>query len=122
MWSRVAEIFNPYRELGTHIDMENKKRCKRRKCKIGSLLYVLYNYWDTPNVEGNEVLGVFLNLSDAILAMKSAADSLKAEYPSDFWEEDFTWQDELEIHLGSQKDNPGYATIYCWTISEEELQ
>lgn len=122
MWSKMAEFFNPYREIGTHINMEKKKRSKRRKSKIDPQVYVLYTYWNTPDTEGNEVLGVFLNLSDAILAMKSAAESLKAQYPSDYWEEDFTWQDELEIHLGSQKDNPSYATIYCWTISEEVLQ
>lgn len=122
MWSKAAELFNPYREIGAQINMEKKKRSKRRKCKIGYQVYVLYTYWNTPDTEGNEVLGAFLNLSDAILAMKSAAESLKVQYPSDYWEEDFTWQDELEIHLGSQKDNPSYATIYCWTISEEVLQ
>ncbi len=101
---------------------EKNKRSTRRKCKTGFQVYVLYTYWDTPDTEGNEVLGVFLNLSDSILAMKSAAESLKVQYPSDYWEEDFTWRDELEIHLGSQKDNPSHATIYCWTISEETLQ
>ena len=84
MWSKAAELFNPYREIGAHINMEKEKRSKRRKCKIGSQVYVLYTYWNTPNTEGSEVLGVFLNLSDAILAMKTAAESLKAQYPSDY--------------------------------------
>lgn len=95
---------------------------ERLACRSNLRVYVLHSYWDTPDTEGNEILGVFANLSDAIIAMKSAAKNLKDEYPVDYWEEDFTWQGELEIHLGSQKDNPSYATIYCWTISEEVLQ
>lgn len=95
---------------------------KQTKSEEGSQIYVLHSHWDTPDTEGNEVVGVFLNLSDAFIAMKSAAETLKAEYPSDYWEEDFTWQDEFEIHLGSQKGNSKYATIYCWTISEVVVQ
>lgn len=85
-------------------------------------VYVLYRYWDTPDNEGNEVMGAYRNAEKAMADMKADAAATKACYPADFWEDDFTWENEREIHLGQGSDIYGPATIYCWTIDNVEVQ
>ncbi len=72
-------------------------------------VYVLHRYWDTPDNEGNEIM----------------AAATKAYYSSqpNFWDEDMTWEEELEIHLGRNARSFGeLAVIYCWEIVEKEVQ
>lgn len=87
------------------------------------IVYVLHRHWDGPCCEGNDIMGVYWNVDDAIDDMKSDAAVIKAEYPTDFWEDDMTWEDDREIHLGYDDIN-GFepATIYCWEITEFEIQ
>ena len=88
-------------------------------------VYVLHRYWDTPDNEGNEIMAVYENVDDAIADMKADADATKAYYSGqpDFWDEDMTWEEEREIHLGSSTHSfceP--AVIYCWEVVEKEVQ
>ena len=46
----------------------------------------------------------------------------KEYYSYDFWEEDMTWEDECEIHLGRNQSGCNLATIYAWKIDEMEVQ
>jgi len=86
-------------------------------------VYVLYHYWGTPDTEGNEVLGVYRYKEHAQAEMRSQAAVLKKEFPSDAWEDDYTWEDENEIHLGYESQNAfESATIYCWTIVKMDVQ
>ncbi len=54
--------------------------------------------------------------------MKADAAATRSEYPADFWEDDLTWEDEREIHLGVCSTNGKLATIYCWEIKKVEVQ
>ncbi len=85
-------------------------------------IYVLYRYWDSPDNEGSEVMGAYFDVDKAIADMKADAETIKAYYPADYWENDCTWEDDAEIHLGrcSTKNEP--ATFYCWTITKVEVQ
>ena len=86
-------------------------------------VYVLSHYYDTPDVEGNDILGVYSLLEDAQNVMESEATAIQKEFPDDFWDEDMTWAEEFEIHLGhNPKAAYKSATIYCWTIQEMEVQ
>ena len=87
-------------------------------------VYVLHHYFDTPDVEGNEIIGVYSRIEDARKEMKRCAGRLKAEFPEDAWEEDMTWTDADEIHLGFDSKCGGsfLATIYCWEIVSREVQ
>lgn len=85
-------------------------------------VYVLLRYWDNPNNEGNDIMGVYQCVDDAIQDMKIDSKSIEAEYPYDYWDDDYTWRDKREIHLASLKDDIYHATIYCWTIYEEEVR
>lgn len=90
---------------------------------IHTVVYVLYRYWDSPDSEGSDVLGVFQNVDDAISYMKSEAEDVKSYYPEDYWEPDMTWEDDAEIHLGRDSHTRyELATIYCWTISKMEVK
>lgn len=87
------------------------------------VVFVLHRYWDTPDNEGSDVLGVFRNVEDAILTMRTSANEVKTFYSDDYWEDDMTWEDDSEIHLG-RDSHARYelATVYCWTISKMEVQ
>ena len=85
-------------------------------------IYVLYRYWDAPDNEGNEVMGAYYEADKAIADMKADAAATKAYYPADFWEDDATWEDEYEIHLGKCTTMSEPATIYCWVIEKVEVQ
>lgn len=86
-------------------------------------VFVLYRYWDTPDNDGNEVCGVYKYVDNAISIMKKDAEHVKSYYQDDYWDEDMTWEDELEIHLGRDSHNPYEpATVYCWTITKAEVQ
>lgn len=55
--------------------------------------------------------------------MRADAEKVKGYYPVDYWEEDMTWEDDCEIHLGrSAKSFGELATIHCWTITKIEVQ
>ena len=89
------------------------------------MVYVLHRYWDTPDNEGNEIMAVYENVDNAIADMKADADATKAYYSGqpNFWDEDMTWEEELEIHLGRNARSFGEpAVIYCWEIVEKEVQ
>ncbi len=85
-------------------------------------VYVLYHYWDTPDNEGSEVIGAYRNYEDALSDMKADAAAVKAYYAGDYWEDDCTWEDEYEIHLGRCSTGYKPATIYCWRIENMEVQ
>lgn len=85
-------------------------------------VYVLHRRWDTPDNEGNEIMGVYYELENAVSDMKADAAATKAYYSTDYWEDDMTWEDECEIHLGRNSDGNGLATIYCWTVEKMEVQ
>jgi len=85
-------------------------------------VYVLHHYWDTPDNEGDEILGVYRNKEDAQAEMHRGADKVKTWYDAGVWQEDFTWEDEYEIHLGFDPQVPfTLATIYCWEIVRMEI-
>lgn len=87
------------------------------------IVYVLHRYWDTPDSEGNEIMAVYENIDNAILDMQADASATKAYYDADFWDEDMTWEEEREIHLGRDTKNfAELAVIYCWEIIEKEVQ
>lgn len=86
-------------------------------------VYVVYHYWDTPDVGGTEVLGVFASFEDARALIEKSAAKIRAEFDDDIWEEDMTWDEPSSIHLGGYEQ--GYlepATIYSWDIDEQEIQ
>ncbi len=86
------------------------------------IVYVLLNTWDTPDTEGTEVVGVWACKENAQARMVEEAKKIRMEFPADFWEEDMTWEDDNEIHLGFDPKNLELATIYCWTIHTVEVQ
>lgn len=43
-------------------------------------IYVLYRYWDTPDNEGNEVMGAYFDQEKAMADMIADADATKAYY------------------------------------------
>ncbi len=85
-------------------------------------IYVLSRSWDTPDNEGNEIMGAYYSAENAIADMKADADTVKAYYDADFWESDYTWEDEYEIHLGRGPDGCGLATIYRWEVTKVEVK
>jgi len=85
-------------------------------------IYILSHYWDTPDNEGSEIIGAYYSDEDAASRMKSEAAAIKNLYPTDFWEDDSTWEDDREIHLGRCSAIGSLATIYCWEINKVEVQ
>lgn len=86
-------------------------------------IFVLHHYWDTPDNEGNEILGVYYDKEHAQSQMRSQAAVLKEEFSPDVWDEDYTWENEDEIHLGFDTKLPySGLTIYCWKIVEMGVQ
>ncbi len=87
------------------------------------IVFVLHRYWNTPDNEGADVVGVYRDVEGAIDDMKSAAQKVKSYYPKDYWEPDMTWEDDAEIHLG-RDSHARYelATIYSWAISRMEVK
>ena len=86
-------------------------------------VYVLHRYWDTPDNEGNEIMAVYGRVEDAISDMRADADTIKMCYDVNSWDEDMTWEEEREIHLGRNARSFGeFAVIYCWEIVEKEVQ
>ncbi len=81
--------------------------------------YAVLHWWDTPDVEGNEILdGVaFKDFEDARALMKSSAETLKKEFDETVWDSDLTWETDDQIHMGfdpCQAFAP--ATLYAWDI------
>lgn len=86
-------------------------------------IYVLYHYWDTPDNEGSGIMGAYYDADNAIATMKAEVETVKSYFPADFWEEDFTWEDDYEIHLGKcGRTMNELATIYCWHIEKVEVK
>lgn len=86
-------------------------------------VFVVVHHWDTPDNDGVEVLGVFSTVEKARAQIVAGAGETRAEYDEDFWDEDMSWDEPSEIHLG--RDERGYsnpATIYSWEISEQEVE
>lgn len=84
-------------------------------------VYVLYRYHSTPDNEGNDVLGVYYNKTDAQFDMIADAHATKSYYPQEIWDNDMTWESDNEIHLGFNSINDGLATIHCWEIKMVEV-
>lgn len=84
-------------------------------------VYVLSNYWNTPDSEGYEVLAAYSDFEKASGAMRDEADKIKREFDPDFWDEDMTWEDEDEIHLGHDPMTLELTTIYCWRVDKLEV-
>lgn len=88
-------------------------------------VYVLSRYWDTPDNEGHDVLGVFANREDAVDFMRKDANATKAYYNGfgeSYWDDDMTWESDTEIHMGRAAESSSlYATIYDWEITEHEV-
>ena len=85
------------------------------------IVYVLLNTWNTPANEGAEIVGVWACKEDAQAKMREEAQNLRKEFPTDFWTEDMTWEDDDEIHLGYDPMTLELATIYDWTICKSEI-
>lgn len=86
-------------------------------------VFVVVHHWDTPDNEGVEVLGVSSTVEKARAQIVAGAGAIRAAYDEDFWDEDMTWDEPSEIHLG--RDERGYsnpATVYSWEISEQEVE
>ncbi len=86
------------------------------------VVHVLFHYYDTPDVEGYEILGVYRDIDDARADMSAAAAVICAEFPNDVWDNDMTWYKDNEIHLGFDNTGVSIATIYCWGIVTREVQ
>lgn len=86
------------------------------------IVYVLHRYWDTPDNEGNDIMGVYYNFEDAQADMHADAYPIREHYSDDFWSPDMTWAEDSEIHLGFDPMNGKSATIYCWEIIKMEVQ
>lgn len=87
------------------------------------IVYILYHYWDTPDDEGNEVIGAYRRYEDALVAMTSGAETVKSYFADDFWDDDMTWEDDCEIHLGYDPRSANeLATVYCWRIERAEVK
>jgi len=85
-------------------------------------VYVLHRYHDSPDNEGNDILGVYYNSADARRDMAADAAKTKACYPAGFWTGDMTWETEDEIHLCRNPADAGAATVHCWEIVGMEVQ
>lgn len=85
-------------------------------------IYILYRYWDTPDNEGTDIMGAYFDQEKAAADMRADADATKAHYTHDYWDDDMTWEDDCEIHLGRNADGEGLATIYCWEVEKVEVQ
>ena len=85
-------------------------------------LHVLHYRWDNADREGAEVLGVYAenNLAEAQKAMRENAALVRSQEPESFWEEDYTWEDEMSISLGNSGIGPGggygVPVTYRWEI------
>lgn len=85
-------------------------------------VFVLHRYHDTPDNEGNDIMGVYYKAADARRDMAADAVRIKEEYPDNFWTNDMTWKTEDEIHLCHDPEDVSPATIYCWEIVRMEVQ
>ena len=84
-------------------------------------MYILTNWWSTPDNDGYEIVGLFYHLENAQDLMKEEASKIRAEYPVTKWEDDFCWQDDMSIHMGFDPKEPfAQATIYSWDITKME--
>lgn len=72
-------------------------------------VYVLHYRWDNADTEGTEVLGVYAesNLAAAQKTMRENAALVRSQEEESFWEEDYTWEDEMSISLGNSGIGPG---------------
>ena len=86
------------------------------------IVYVLHKYWNTPDNEGDEIVGVYRSFERAQVDMHADVRPIHECYPEDFWSPDMTWAENNEIHLGFDPMNGKPATIYCWEIVETEVQ
>ena len=81
-------------------------------------IFVLTSWWDTPDVEGYDVIGVYKSHDEAVEKMKENVADIKEQFPDDFWDDDMTWEDDDSIHLGHMStDIYCPATIYSWDIT-----
>lgn len=85
-------------------------------------VYILHRYWDTPDNEGNEIMSAYYQLENAISDMKADADATKAYYDSNYWDDEMTWEEDREIHLGHSAKGNMLDTIYCWNIEKVEVR
>lgn len=86
-------------------------------------VFVVVHHWDTPDNEGVEVLGVFEKIEKARAKIVAGAGAIRAAYDEDFWDEDMTWDEPSEIHLGrDERDYSNPATIYSWEIVQREVE
>ena len=86
-------------------------------------VYVVVHHWDTPDNEGVEVLGVSSTVEKARAQIVAGAGAIRAEYDEDFWDEDMSWDEPMNIHLGRcGRDYLEQATVYSWEIFEQEVE
>lgn len=85
-------------------------------------VHILLHTWNTPDVEGREIVGAYACHEDAQKKMIEEAKKIREQFDSDFWQEDMTWEDDNEIHLGFDPMTIQPATIYCWTICSREVE
>ena len=85
-------------------------------------VYVLHCRWDNADRDGAEVLGVYAenNLAAAQEAMRENAAAVRGQEEESFWEEDYTWEDEMSVSLGNSGIGPGggcgVPETYRWEI------
>lgn len=86
-------------------------------------VFVVVHHWDTPDNEGVEVLGVFEKIEKARAQIVAVAGAIRAEYYEDFWDEDMSWDEPMNIHLGRRRrDYLEQATVYSLEIFEQEVE
>ena len=86
-------------------------------------VYIALHTWDTPDNEGSEILGVYSAFEKAREQIEAGAAAIRKEYNEDFWDDDMTWDEPTEIHLGrDEKSFAEFATIYGWEIIAREVE
>ena len=82
-------------------------------------VYVLHYRWENEENDGAEVLGVYAENSLAMAQeeMRTLASRRRNLEMDHFWQEDYTWEDAMEILLG-HCGNGMYEMpeVYQWKI------
>ena len=68
-------------------------------------------------------MGAYSNFEKAREKIEVGADAIRKEFDEDFWDEDMTWEEPSDIHLGrDERDYSNPATIYSWEIVQREVE
>lgn len=88
-------------------------------------VYVLKAHWSTPDGDGDGILGVYAmnNFYKAYMDMMEDVSGVKSRYPSDIWQEDYTWENETSVSIGfDPEEYLNQGTFYIWEIDSFDVQ